>query len=483
MDLDNSGHSGLPSVAGPKRLTVWRRCVEMVSGRSRPEDGVVAPEMSFASPASESGKTPSWKGPALVGYIVIILTFGFFGTWSALAKIDSAVVAPGIVTLESSIKVIQHFESGIIAKILVHEGEHVDQGQVLFVLDDTAAHASAAAVQNQLSALLAQEARLVAERDGAAKVAYPLAVTEQADQQVVKDAISDENKQFAQRRATLAGEVSILKSRIAQFRTQIQGISDQKTATEQQLGYIKSELNDLRGLLKQNLVQKTRVLALEREQARLEGVIGQSVADIAKAENDINAAHLQIDQLHKKFSEDVNSQILEVREKIADAREKTIVSEDVLRRTQIRAAVAGTIQNLHVSTVGGVIGAGQPLAELVPDNENLIVDAHVSPSDSDAIGPGMQAEVRFSAFHGYTLPLIMGRVDTVSRDRMIDEQSKESYFLARIVVDKQDIPKLITNKIKAGMPAEVIVPTGERTVIGYIIRPLRNRASSALTEK
>lgn len=460
-----------------------------MSGRSRStgetSDGELASDRAvrFSGPEIEHTTVPSWKRPALAGYVVIFLTFGVMGTWSAFAKLDSAVVAPGVVALDSGRNVIQHLEGGIIAKILVQEGEHVDQGQVLFVLDDTAAQANAIAAKDQLYALMAQEARLVAERDGAAKIVFPPVVTAHANQQVVKDAINDENKQFAERRASLLGEVDILNSRIKQYRTQIRGTSDQKTATEQQLGFINTELSDLRRLLEQNLVEKSRVLTLEREQARLQGVIGESVADIAKAENDINEANLQIDQLHKKFSEDVNSQILQVRDQIAVTRQKTIVSDDVLQRIEIRAPLAGTIQGLHVATVGGVIGPGQPLAELIPDDETLVVDAQVSPSDRDAIEAGMQAEVRFSAFHGSTLPLILGRVDSVSRDQIVNEQSKQAYFLARIVVDNKDIPMTLKDRIKAGMPVEVIVPTGNRTVISYLTRPLRNRYSSAFREK
>src|SRR5208283_2119079 len=173
----------------------------------------------------------------------------------------------------------------------------------------------------------------------------------------------------------------------------------------------------------------------------------------------------------------------QVREKIAEFNQKAIVSQDVLHRIQIRAPRAGTIQNLHVATVGGVIRPGEPLAELVPDKDNLVIDAQVPPTDVDAIGTGMQAEVRFSAFHGYTLPLILGRVDTVSRVQIVNEMSKQSYFLARIVVDEKDIPTMIKDGIKAGMPVEVVVPTGERTVMNYLIRPLRNRASTAFREK
>ncbi len=439
--------------------------------------------LKFAAVAAEGAPVPDWRRPALIGYIVIILTFGVLGGWSALARLDSAVVAQGTVTLESNKKIIQHFEGGMIAKILVHEGEHVDAGQILFILDNTQAQANANAHRNQLDAFLAQEARLVAERNNAEQVTYPPPLMKRMSEPIVKDAISDENKQFAERRASLEGQIAIQHSRIKEFGTQIDGIKDEKKATEQQLEYINSELDDLLQLLEKRLVQRSRVLALEREKARLEGVIGRAVADIAKAQNGIGEAHLQIEQLRKKFSEDVNAQIVQVREKIAELREKAIISEDVLNRIQIRAPRAGTIQNLHVATVGGVIRPGESLAELVPDDDSLVVDAQVSPTDIDAMEAGMRAEVRFSAFHGYTLPLILGHVESVSHDRIIDEHSKQPYFLARVVVDKSDIPTIVEDHIKAGMPVEVMVPTGERTVMDYVMRPIRNRASSAFRER
>jgi HlyD family secretion protein len=435
--------------------------------------------------AAEGAPVPDWKRPAILGYIVIILAFGVLGSWSALARLDSAVVAPGTVTLESNKKTIQHFEGGIIAKILVHEGEHVEQGQNLFVLDNTQALANANAQRNQLDALLAQEARLVAERNNAEQVTYPSGLMDRTSESIVKEAVNDENKQFAERRASLAGQIAIQESKIREFGTQIDGINDEKAATEQQRNLINSELEDLHQLLEKKLVQRSRVLALEREKARLEGVIGRAVADNARAQNGIGEAHLQIEQLRKKFSEDVNAKILEVREKIAELREKTTVSKDILHRIQIRAPRAGTIQNMHVATVGGVIRTGEPLADLVPDDDSLVVNAEVAPTDIDAIEAGMRAEVKFSAFHGHTLPLILGHVESVSHDRIIDEHSnsKQPYFLARIVVDKADIPRIVEDHIRAGMQAEVMVPTGERTVIDYIIRPLRNRANSAFRER
>ena len=481
MEPEKPFSNRLPKIMGETLPGLWQHCVDLFDRMNR--HGIDAELAENLAVDSEGAGARDWKRPAMVGYLVIILTFGVLGGWSAFARLDSAVVASGVVTLESSRKTIQHFEGGIIAKILVQEGQHVEEGQLLFLLDNTLPQANADAVRGQLYTYLAQEARLIAERDGAKQVTYPAELTDNATRPVIKNAISDQNKQFDERRASLEGQIAILESRIKQFETQIDGITVEKTATTQQLGFINSELTDLRGLLEKNLVQKTRVLAMEREKARLEGVIGHAVADVAKAENDIGEAHLQIEQLHKKFSEDVNTQILDVRSKLSDLREKTIVSLDVLHRIQIRATRSGTIQSLHVATIGGVIRPGEPLAELVPDDDGLVINAMVPPSDVDAIEAGMKAEIRFGAFHGSIPPVIMGNIESVSRDRLIDEQSKQSYFLARVVVDKSNVPTLVKDKIRAGMPAEVIVPTGERTVISYLVRPLRNRTSGALREK
>ena len=481
MDPEKQINNRLPMLAGEVLPRLRQHCVDLFNRINWQRTDAEQPENLAAD--YEGAGARDWKRPAMVGYLVIILTFGVLGGWSAFARLDSAVVAQGVVTLESSRKTIQHFEGGIIAKILVQEGQRVEQGQLLFLLDNTLPQANVDAARGQLYTYLAQEARLIAERDGANQVTYPDELMSDLTRAVVRNAISDQNKQFAERRASLEGQVAILDSRIKQFATQIDGIKVEKAATEKQLEFINTELTDLRGLLEKNLVQKTRVLAMDREKARLEGVIGHADADIAKTENDIGEAHLQIDELHKKFSEDVNAQIVDVRAKIAELRQKLVVSQDVLHRIQIRAPRSGTIQALHVATVGGVIRPGEALAELIPDDDGLVVNAMVPPSDVDAIEAGMQAEVRFNAFHGYVLPIIMGNIESVSRDRLIDEQTKQPYFLARVVVDKSHVPTMVKDHIMAGMPAEVIVPTGERTVISYLVRPLRNRASGALREK
>jgi HlyD family secretion protein len=435
------------------------------------------------TPTPDRAPSHDWKRPAMVGYFVIVLCFGVVGGWSAFARLDSAVVATGVVSMESNRKTVQHFEGGIVRQILAREGQHVEQGDLLFKLDNTQSQANADAARNQLSTLVAQEARLTAERESKDVVTFPAELLANATDPIIKDALSDQERQFKERRATLLGQFDILESRINQYGMQIEGITVEKTATEQQLHYINLELVDLRDLSERNLVQKSRVLDRERERSRLEGVIGRAVADIAKSNNEIGEARLQMTQLKKKFSEEVNGQIVEVRAKIAELREKVTVSQDVLQRIEIRAPRAGTIQNLRVATIGGVVRSGEPLLELIPDDEGMVINGMVSPSDIDAIAPGMDAEVRFSAFHGQVLPIIMGKIESVSRDRLVDEQSKQPYFLARVVVDKDHVPTLIKDRVTAGMPTEVIVPTGERTVMNYLIRPLKNRAATALRER
>ena len=228
-------------------------------------------------------------------------------------------------------------------------------------------------------------------------------------------------------------------------------------------------------------MQKSRVLALQREKSRLEGVIGRSMTDEAKAEKEIGEAELQIEQVQNKLDEEVASSIVEVRQKINDAREKIRVAQHVFHRIDITAPVSGTAQDLKVFTIGGVIKPGDVLLQIIPDHDALIVQAHVSPHDMDRMWAGMRAEVRFSSFKSSLLPIISGRVESVSRDRLVDETTRQPYFLAQVIVD--DIPSELRDHLVAGMPADLVFPTGERTVLNYLIRPLQDRMNSAFRER
>ena len=422
-----------------------------------------------------------WKRPAAIGYALIAFTFVILGGWSALAKLDSAVTAPGVVAEGSGRKSVQHLEGGIVKEILVREGEHVTAGQVLFRLDPTQPQSSFDLLQNQLDALLAEEARLIAERDRSTAIIWPDEIKSTKDRPNMKQAIADQTKQFTNRQSSLRGQINLLQSKIGQLRIAIQGMQVERDATNKQLQIVAQELNDLEYLLAEKLVQKSRVLTLQREKSRLEGLIGRSMTDEAKSEKEIGEAELQIQQVQNKVDEEVARAIVEVRQKISDSREKVHVAQHVFQRVDITAPVAGTAQDLKVFTIGGVIKPGDVLLQIIPDHDALIVQAHVSPQDMDRMWAGMRAEVRFSSFKSSLLPIISGRVESVSRDRLMDEINKQPYFLAQVIVD--DIPEELRDRIVAGMPAELVFPTGERTVLNYLIRPLQDRMNGAFRER
>jgi HlyD family secretion protein len=421
-------------------------------------------------PASKSGA--DWRRVAMTGYAIIFLTFGVVGGWATIAKIDRAVSAPGFVAIETNRKTVQHYEGGIVREILAKEGETVAQGAVLFRLENVQAKANYQILENQLASLLALEARLLAERDQATEIAWPEEITSGAEQAVDPRIMADQVAEFNKRRSSLQGQIDVLKSRIDQLNDQIRGTDLEKTSAVKQVEYINKELVGLRDLAAKNLIPATRLYAMERERERLEGSIGEAIASIAKYNGEIGEFNIQIQQLEQRFQEDVAKSLVDVREKLSDLRQKVVVAKDVLRRIDVLAPVSGTVQNLKVFTLGQVIRGGEPLLDIVPENEHLIVEVQFSPNDIDGVLIGQQAEVRFPAFHSRNIPLIQGHLESVSRDRLTDETTKQPYYRGIVGLDALDIPEEWRSRVKAGMPAEVIVATGERTVLSYVMSPL-----------
>ena len=242
--------------------------------------------------------------------------------------------------------------------------------------------------------------------------------------------------------------------------------------TEKQIAFIEKELVGLRELSEKNLVPMARLYAMERERERLRSVIGQAVTDAAKAQGQIEEHKIEVQQLREKFQEEVASSLVDTRQKISDLREKLTVAEDVFRRINVTAPVSGTVQNLKVFTVGQVVHPGDALLDIVPENERLIVEAQFSPTDIDGVRAGQEAEIRFPAFHSRLIPLLVGRLESISRDRLFDEGSKQPYYRGIVVLDKANIPEELRSRVRAGMPSEVIVASGERTVLNYLVSPL-----------
>jgi membrane fusion protein, type I secretion system len=420
---------------------------------------------------------------ALIGYGVIIFCFVVLSGWAAMTPLASAVVASGVVTTEGNKKTIQHLEGGIIKEILIREGDHVEAGQIIVRLDDTSPKANVEILRNQLYAAVARDARLSAELDGSADIQFPDELTSTSNDAVAAKAIDDQRGQFKERRASLEGQISILRSRGDQLRQEIEGLDRQRAANEEQIKFIIDELHDVRGLYEKSLVSKTRWLALERERARLAGEIGRAISERAKAEKSIGETELQIEQTKQKFQEEASRDLVDTREKLRDLRSKFVVAQDAFRRLDVVAPVTGRVQNLKVFTIGAVIRQGEPVLEIAPDQDRLVVQAHVSTLDIEGVHAGNVAEVRFPAFHDRALPMIGGKILSISQDRLIDEATKQPYYLALIDVPEENIPEHYRGKVASGMNAEVIMPTIERTALNYLVEPLRNRMRTAFRER
>ncbi|MDE1569607.1 HlyD family type I secretion periplasmic adaptor subunit [Aquabacter sp. P-9] len=442
--------------------------------------GLPGTELEAPVPSSD------YRRVALIGYAVIIGAFGVCGGWAAMASIDSAVIASGVVSVESKRQVVQHLEGGIVSEILVKDGQEVKQGQVLFRLDSTTSRANFESVRAQLDTLVAMEARLEAERGQASAITFPPELLSRAGEPTVKAALADQQAQFRDRKASMDGQIDILNSRIRQGQRELEGLARERDSADQQLYFIDDELAGIRALNDKGLVSKPRLAQLQREKARLEGTVGRNMADAAKAETNIGEMSLQIQQLRQKQQEEVAAQIADTRQKIADLREKLSVAQNVLKRIDIRAPRDGVVQNINqkIYTVGAVVRPGDTMLEIVPQNDELIVDAQVPTTDIDRLHNGVTGvEVRFPAFHSRTTPLILGELRTVSPDRLVNESTHEPYYQAVVAVNSTDLPDDMKARLRPGMPAEVVFTTGERTVMSYLTRPLTDALLKSFRER
>lgn len=434
------------------------------------------------APPEKASSAGSQLPYTLIGYGIIFVVFGVFGAWAAFAKLDSAVIASGSVVVESNRKKIQHFEGGMVHEILVKENQAVNKGDVLFRLNPLQAEAQAELLHGQLDAAMALEARLLAERQGADKIVFPQELEDRADRSSTRKNIMDQEQQFKERRASVEGQIGILESRIEQLARTIAGLNAVKDSTEGQIKSIKEEYEKVSSLAERGYYPVNRVKSMEREIFSLEGRLGQTIADIARNENGIGEAKLQILQTRQKFQEEAIDALREVRVQIPELRERHRMAQDVLDRLVIRAPLSGVVQNLQVHTVGGVVRAGEPLAELVPLNDTLHLEVRINPVDINHVAIGSKTEVRFPGFKSRTLPLILGQVRSVSPDRITDPATNEPYYLGIVEVKDVDIPEEYRGSLTAGMPAELFIATGERTVADYLLSPFTDVARKSLRE-
>ncbi len=429
-------------------------------------------------------KKLSTKPIVIMGYTIVFVTFGVLGGWATVAKLDSAVFAPGTISLEGNRKVVQHLEGGLVEEILVKEADSVKEGQVLIRLSSIEAGSNMEVLNTRIDVAKIIEARLLAERTMTDSFEIPGDLSIGTHSPAVVAALKDQQDQFNERRSILKSKIDILGSRVEQTQSQIEGLEMQKSALNRRVKNFTTMVERMRGGQESGSIQKNVLAQSEDELIQIEASLGRVISEIAQAKNQISETNLEALQAQQEYRGRASSQLEDTRAEIAEFNQRQNVAKDVLTRTEIRASGSGTIQNLKVHTVGSVIKPGEVLMEMVPENEELIVNARVSPRDIDNVAPGLETEVRFTAFKSRLTPIMLGRVQSVSNDVITPDNPQEMpYYLARVEVAEEDISEEILGRLSAGMPADVIIITGERTVANYIASPLLDAVRKSMIEE
>lgn len=415
-----------------------------------------------------------------IGYLILFLTFGLFGSWAALAPLNSAALAPGVVTVKSYRKTVQHLEGGIVKALHVRDGDLVKAGDVLIELDGSQTLAELEMLRSQSIAIRVMENRLLAERDDQPSVTF--ASTPEGNDQRVIEAEENERRIFLARRNARLGEIDVLNKRRVQLDEQIRGFQAMIASKQELADSYQEEVGDLSALLKEGFVDKQRLHEQERSLSRLRSEMAELKSSIAQTRLQIGETELQIAQLQKNFVAEVVKQLAEVQTQGFDLRERLSAAQDRADRIQIRAPESGMVLGMKVHTVGGVVGQGTPLLDIVPANEELIVEVQIAPTDIDRIAIGKLADIRFSAFNNATTPVIEGRLIHVSADRLTNEQTGMAYYLGRIALTAQGRADLGNLLLVPGMPAEVLINTGARTLFSYLVQPASNAFARSLIE-
>jgi HlyD family type I secretion membrane fusion protein len=412
--------------------------------------------------------------PAVIwGIIITIVVVAFFGIWGGFASLDSAAIASGQVVLSSNRKTVQHLEGGIIEDILVKEGDNVIIGQPLIYLNSTSANAQQELLLGQLRHAKATESRLTAERDATKELKFHYHLLRNRSNPAVDEIIVSQTKLFETKQAAINGQIDVLEERIMQYNNQIYGLMSQGQYVQTQIRLIASEIKTTKYLVDKGLEQKPKLLALQRKDAELGAEASRYHSEIATAKGSISETKLQIINVRIEYLKDVLAELKEVQQQISDVQEKLQASGDILQRTVIVAAQSGKITGLKFHTIGGVITAGAPIMDIVPQNDRLIIEAQVLPQDIDVVHEGLAAKVMLSAYKSRFVPRLNGKVVQVSADRFLNENTGEPYFLVRVEIDKDALDGLPNEvALYPGMPAEVFITTGEGTFLQYLASPI-----------
>jgi HlyD family type I secretion membrane fusion protein len=403
------------------------------------------------------------------------------GGWASFTEISGAVVASGNIVVETNIKQVQHQEGGIVKAINVKNGDQVEAGALLIQLDDTVTRANFAIVTKQLDGLYAQEARLNAEQDNQINIDFgKKAPTKDAAVAIIQDS---QVRLFNARKNSLKGQKQQLGEQIIQFEKQIEGFDAQQRAIMAEISFVTTELKDLDGLLSKQLVSASRVSLLNREKAKLAGELGGFMAQIARTHEAISERKIQILQLNDDFLANVLQQLQDVRANIAQLEEQKISAEDQLTRIDVRAPLLGIIHNLNIHTIGHVLAPTDIAMLIVPQNDQLVIEAKVLPINIDQISAQQNATIRLPSFDQRSTPELKANVQTISADLVRNDATGLNFFQVRLSIPKIELEKLNGKNLVPGMPVEAFMKTDDRTVLSYLVKPIMDQVQHAMRER
>lgn len=422
---------------------------------------------------------PSIRNHVLTGAVLLAAAFSGFAIGATGIQMPAAVMAGGTVKPDIHRKTVQHLEGGIIDDILVRDGDRVRAGDLLLRLDTTRTRATLAALEADMARQRAREARLSAELALASTVSFPPALAKSAQ---AAQFVAAEQQIFDARRTAHAGQVAVLQARATQAAESLAGLTAQRDAARNQLESRRTERGTLETLIAKGALPRVKLDELDREIDRLEGVAGNADAQIAVNRAAQSEAGLQVMQARNTYQQTASDSLADVVARIGELAEKIRIATDMLARAELVAPIDGTVQELQVFTRGGVVLPAQPLLDIVPVSERLVVEARIPVTEIDDLAPGQQAELRFPAFHGRDLPEIRGVLTRLSADAVVDKDRNISFYEASIAVDHALLPARVAGSLQPGMPVDVIVVTRARSLADYLFEPVRDMMRGAMTE-
>lgn len=419
----------------------------------------------------------------LIGFSIIMVMVGGIGGWAATSKLSGAVIAPGTIVVESTVKKVQHPTGGIVGELFVKEGDSVKAGQIVLRLDDTVTKATLGMVRSQLDELTVRDARLVAERDGVDAIVIVDYVVDRGADVALAAALAAETRLFGSRRETRNGQKAQLRERIAQTNQEIAGLHAQLEGKRKEIEFVGEELVGVIELFKKNLIPIIRYMQLQRDQARLQGELGNLFAETARARVKISETELQIIQIDHDFRTDVLKDLRETQGKIGEFKERFTAALDQLKRVDIRAPQDGIVHQLAVHTADAVVSSGETIMVIVPNLDELVIEAKVAPQDIDQLALGAKTVVRIMAGNQRTTPELEGVLSRISADLMREQQTNQPYYLIRATLEPEQVRRLGSLKLVPGMPVEVFTQTQERTALQYVIKPLLEQIARTFKER